>query len=111
MSIPKKGSRKISVNEIKYIWLIRIKPTYMQSDYGSGFLHVAVEKEESLGSTLVIYTNHRHPKDIHVKEIKPVTPSLVANWIEKAIDVGWLPNKKGHQFQVKIDSENHMTII
>ena len=108
MAIPKKGSRKISVNGVSYLWMIRKKPTYSQSVYGSGFLHVAVDTEENTGSTLIIYTNHRHPKAIHVEKIIPVTPSLVSNWIKNAINLGWLPSKKGPQFYVEIDSDNKM---
>jgi hypothetical protein len=35
MSIPKTGSRIISVEGVKYRWRIRRKATYLQSDYGT----------------------------------------------------------------------------
>ncbi|WP_262509589.1 hypothetical protein [Tenacibaculum jejuense] len=43
MAIPKKGTRKIDVDGLKFRWLIRKKATYTQSVYGIGKLHVAIE--------------------------------------------------------------------
>ena len=111
MAIPKRGSRPISVNSINYRWLIRKKATYSQVDYGTGFLHVAIDLAENPGITLVIFTNHKHPNDWATDEIIPITPSIVSTWILKAIDLGWQPNKEGSQFYVKIDKNNTMTKI
>lgn len=47
MAIPKKGSRKITVNNLVFRWLIRRKATYSQVDYGFGKLHVAIELERN----------------------------------------------------------------
>ena len=102
MSIPTKGSRKITVDESNYKWLIRRKETYNQVDYGYEKIHVAIESEEKPNNTLIIYTDRPHPHDIATNEIIPVTPIDIKNWIHEAITIGWQPNKSGPQWHVII---------
>jgi len=101
MAIPKTGSRPISVDGVEYRWLIRRKATYGQSDYGVGRIHVAVEHAKAPGTTLVLFTDRPHPKDWATREVHPVTPSDVANWIRKAIELGWVPTAKGAQLRFR----------
>ena len=98
MGIPKKGSRKITVDGEPFIWLIRKKATYGQTDFGVG-LNVAVEHAEESGSKLIILTDKPHPKDWATREVKAVTPSEVASWINRAIKAGWEPKKSGKPFE------------
>ena len=102
MAIPKKGTRKIVVNELNFRWLIRRKATYTQSDYGTGKLHVAIELEENPGTSLFICTDRKHPKDIGTEVLNPVKPSDISNWIKQALDLGWNPSKNGNPFRTKI---------
>lgn len=102
MAIPKKGTRKITVDTQEYRWLIRKKATYGQTDYGIGRIHVAVEYAENPGTTLFIYTDRKHPKDIETNQVIPVTPSDISLWIKQSIALGWQPEKKGPQFSVEI---------
>lgn len=111
MTIPKKGSRLITVNGVKYRWLIRKKATYSQVDYGIGFLHVAVDLNENPGTTLVIFSNHKHPNDFATEKIIAITPVIVSTWILEAINLGWQPNTKGRQFLVNIDENNTMITV
>jgi hypothetical protein len=104
MAIPKKGTRKITVGNATYLWLIRRKATYNQTDYGIGCIHVAVEHAEVPGTTLVIYTDKGHPKDYGTGKVIPVTPSDVSEWIIQAKDLGWQPEIKGPQLSVEIVS-------
>ena len=103
MAIPKKGSRKIIVNDISYRWLIRRKATYGQVDYGIGMLHVAIELFEKAESVLVIITDKPHPHDIKTNDIVSITPKEVSNWIQEALDLGWKPLQKGPQLHVTIE--------
>ena len=103
MSIPKKGTRKIIVDGQPFIWLIRRQATYTQSCYAGGNIHVGVEHAEKQGSVLVILTDRPHPQcleDIH--EVKPVTPSDTAQWIQQAVQLGWQPQLPGITFKVRI---------
>jgi hypothetical protein len=102
MSIPKKGTRKIIVDGEPFIWLIRRQATYTQADYGCGNLHVAVEHTQKRGSVLVIITDRPHPQCWGTKEVKPVTPSDVAEWIRQAVQLGWQPSAIGNTFKVRI---------
>lgn len=104
MGIPKKGSRKITVDGENFIWLIRRKATYNQTDFGIGFLNVAVEHAEESGSKLVILTDKLHPKDWSTTEVKPVTPLEVSSWINQAIKAGWQPKKSGKPFEFIVSS-------
>jgi hypothetical protein len=103
MSIPKKGTRKIIVDGEPFIWLIRRKPTYGQECFHGGNLHVAVNSVAKLGSVLVIITDRPHPQGLVSKqEVKPVTPSDVAQWIRQAMQLGWQPTRSGIPFQLQI---------
>lgn len=110
MAIPKKGTRKITVGNETYLWLIRRKATYNQTDYGIGCIHVAVEHAEVQGTTLVIYTDKGHPKDYGTGKVIPVTPSDVSKWITQAKALDWEPEKKGPQLSVEIEGDE-MRII
>ncbi len=98
MAIPKKGTRKIIVDNIVYRWLIRRKATYGQADYGNGKIHVAIELEQNPGTTLFIITDRGHPKDYNTITVVPVTPSDISNWIKQALALDWKPETKDSQF-------------
>ena len=128
MSIPKKGTRKIIVDGQPFIWLIRRQATYTQSCYAGGNIHVGVEHAEKPGSVLVIITDRPHPQGwsatncewipvkppdgapqevkvwqiISTREVKPVRPSDVAQWIRQAVRLGWQPQLPGITFNVQI---------
>ncbi len=128
MSIPKKGTRKIIVDGEPFIWLIRRQATNCQADYDGGNLHVAIEHAEKSGSVLVIMSDRPHPQGysltncewipvkprdgappevrvwqiISTQEVKPVTPSDVAQWVRQAMQLGWQPQLRGITFKVQI---------
>ena len=104
MAIPKKGSRKIVVNDTAYRWLIRRKATYSQIEYGNGKLHLAVELYDNPKSTLVIVTDRNHPQTFSSEDIIPITPVDIEAWIKEALHLKWLPSQKGAQFRVKIEN-------
>lgn len=102
MAIPKKGTRKITVYELNFRWLIRRKATYTQTNYGIGKLHVAVELEENPGTCLFIYTDRKHPNDTESEIVNTIKPSDISNWIKQALELGWDPSKNGKPFRTKI---------
>lgn len=101
MTIPRKGSRKIVVDGVKYRWLIRRKATYSQADYGDGKIHVAIESDDKNGTILLIETDRPHPADCATDEVIPVKPSDVASWIKAAIGKGWNPKKSSATFRIQ----------
>ena len=105
MAIPKKGSRTIVVAGVKYRWLIRRKATHGQSDYGVGFIHVAVELFDAPGSTALFWTDRPHPKDIFTVKVQAVTSLDVSSWIVKALELNWQPGAKGSPLYFKIIGE------
>ncbi|MEM9926954.1 MAG: hypothetical protein AAF915_24950 [Cyanobacteria bacterium P01_D01_bin.50] len=104
MGIPKKGSRKITVDGESFIWLIRREPTYFNVGYEVGCLNVAVEHAEGIGSKLVIMAEREVMKDGNLMHFKPVIPSEVASWISQAIKAGWEPKKSGKPFELVVTS-------
>lgn len=105
MSIPKKGTRKITVDKEEYRWLIRRKATHSQSDYGTGCIHVAIEHTEESGTTLLVYTDRKHPKDWSTNTVVSVTPSDITKWITQALKLDWEPKRQGPQLAVEIEGD------
>ena len=103
MSITKKGSRKITINNEDYRWLIRRKATYEQWAYEESMLHVAIERAIKPSSVLHIVTDKRHPQNISNKEISTITPKDISIWIIEALNLGWNTNENGGPFHVKIE--------
>ena len=99
MATRKAGSRKLVVDGVTYRWRIRRRATSLQSDYGHGTLHVAVELAEQPGAILVLYTDRPHPADWGTKEVAPIRPLDVANWVREAMAAGWSPSQPGPQFR------------
>ncbi len=94
MAIPKKGSRKIVVNDIVYRWRVRWKPSYAQECEGSNFT-TAVELFEEPKSVLhITFPWVRYDAYFGVAE-KSVTPKLIEQCIKNALQEGWQPNKNG----------------
>lgn len=111
MALPKKGTRKITVNESDYRWLIRKKATYTQSIYDDEKLSVAIELAENPGTTLHIYTDRDHAYDIKTKKVIPIVPSDISNWINKALLLGWKPLEKGKTFHAEIEDGRLKIIV
>ena len=105
MATRKAGSRNLVVDGIAYRWRIRRRATSLQSDYGGGTLHIAVELAEQPGAVLVLYTDRPHPADWGTKEVTPIRPSDVAKWVREALAAGWLPSQPGPQFRLRYDKK------
>ena len=110
MAIPRKGSRKITVDGENYRWLIRRKATYGQVDYGVGRLNVAIEHADIKGAVLCIYTDKDHPQNYARSVDVSVTPADIAKWIKEALTLNWNSKKQGSQMYVKIEDGKMMKL-
>ena len=99
MSIPKKGSRKITVDGTTYRWTIRRKPSYGQAIDESN-LTAAVELYESPGTTLIVTFPFTRPDSWLTPGNKSVTPSDIKHSIIEALRKGWEPEVNGGAFQM-----------
>ncbi|REJ93574.1 MAG: hypothetical protein DWQ34_10375 [Planctomycetota bacterium] len=103
MTIPRKGSRPIEVDGVKYRWRIRQRPTYMQGVLDHP-LNLAVEIDDDPKSSLIVELAQSHPCNWLGDPAVPVTPSQVAGHIRQALDAGWQPQSQGSAFRLRIDS-------
>jgi len=101
MAISKKGSRKITVDNENYLWLIR-RRVPISLVYGTGYLNVAIDHADNSGTVLVIHTDKEHPHNYGDGLKDFVSPSDIARWISEAQNLGWNPQQKGPQFFVRI---------
>ena len=103
MSIPKKGSRKISVDGHAYRWSIRKKPTYSQSISVGFDFTAAVELYDSPGATLVISFPYTRPDSWILPSNESITPSDIEKAIVMALNNGWTPAKAGRTFHLEYE--------
>ena len=97
MSIPKKHSRRVVVDDVEYRWRVRGRPTYDQA-LTTQPLILAVEQCGKPGSVLVVELAQSHPSNWMRVAASGVTPSVVAHHIRMALRSGWRPACKGPQF-------------
>jgi hypothetical protein len=104
MSIPKKGSRKVVVEDISYRWIIRNKPTYSQAAYKGGKMTAAVELYDKSGCTLHITFPWNRPDNWIEPSKAKVTPKTIEECIVLALQRGWEPKVCGSAFEMKYNS-------
>lgn len=105
MSIPKKGSRKITVDNVLYRWTIRHKPTYTQA-IGQHNVFAAVELYENPGSVLSIKFLWVSYDPYFGVAKESVTPKCIKQCIEQAIKDGWRANENGTAFKIEHTNSN-----
>ncbi|MBP2047630.1 hypothetical protein J2Z21_000552 [Streptomyces griseochromogenes] len=99
MALVKRGSRRISVDDVPYRWRLRGRPTYDQGLVRSPLTY-AVEHAESPGTTLVVTTDQPHPGNWLGAPGTPVLPRDVAAGIRTALAHGWAPRSPGSPFRL-----------
>lgn len=111
MAIPKKGSRKIVVNGENYRWRFRnVYNGEMYTGWGVSFavekfdngktdLHVRLYQAKNLNNPL----NHTFDVDRSLT----ITPKLVAQAIDIALQQDWQPEQNGKTFELNLNSEEH----
>src|SRR5262245_37740363 len=96
MGARKKGSRRIVVDGVVYLWRVPRRPASGAWDGNSGFT-VTVQREDHGGSVLALTVRHQHPAIACVWGNPPVSilQSQVAVAIRQALAEGWQPSEKG----------------
>jgi hypothetical protein len=94
MAIPKKGSRRIIVEQLAYRWSIRPRPTYTQGN-AWGRLTFAVELENVGQSSLIVSVDGSRPDNWLEVPSVIITPVIVRRAIGEALRQGWRPTQKG----------------
>jgi hypothetical protein len=102
MALPKKGTRKITVDGEGYRWMIRKQPTYGQGAFASQ-MTFAVEKIREPQRTLVVTTKVPRPDNWLRTPSASVTPAHVAEAIREARGRGWEPGLPGSAFMMDFD--------
>ena len=105
MAIPKRGSRKITVDGTEYRWSIRRKPSYGQAIEESG-LTAAVELFDNPGATLVLTFPSNRPDSWITPGGPSITPSIMARCIRRSIENGWDAAAPGATFNMEIAAED-----
>jgi hypothetical protein len=104
MSIPKKGSRLITVDGIAYRWRVRHKPTYCQGN-SWGPLTFAVEAD-GLGCVLLVSLPCSRPDAWYGERTMAIQPVLVTATIRRALDHGWDPRQAGSAFTLSLTEDD-----
>ena len=99
MAIPKKGSRKITVDGTDYRWTIRRKPSYGQAIEES-MLTAAIELFENPGSLLLVTFPFPRPDSWVSNDGRAVTPTAIERSIKKSIEAGWKPAQCSPNFNL-----------
>nr|BEK64446.1 hypothetical protein KPHV_16730 [Kitasatospora purpeofusca] len=101
MTLPRKGSRLITVDQVRYRWAVRRRPTYSQG-IGQSPLTVAVERAEEPGSVLVVRFLGAHPGNWLGLPTVGATPASVALAVRDARERGWQPETRGGPFHLEL---------
>ena len=105
MALAQKGSRKLVVDGIAYRWAVRRQPTYCQ-EMGWSNLSFAVEAANDGYCVLHVQTDATRPDSVAVlggnTEVMAVTPAMVADSIQLALQQGWQPHKPGSAFALNL---------
>jgi hypothetical protein len=104
VTIPKKGSRRITVDGSEYRWLIRRKPTYSQANGWTPMI-LAISSSEPQSSSLVVAVAATRPDAWVGAGNTAITPHAVAELIRLAVVRGWDPTSPGSPFLLDAQAE------
>src|SRR5262245_11631786 len=106
MAVRKKGSRRIVVDGIIYLWRFPPRPTQNQEDGWPG-VGVTINREDCRQASLLLAFPQRFRLDGPLVEdpARPVLPSDIARGIKAAIAAGWQPGEPGPQFVFLVQEE------
>jgi hypothetical protein len=94
VTLPSKGSREITIDGVRYRWLVRRRPTYHQGLAWSPLTFV-VEQAESSGARLIVSMGAAHPSNWVAARSVAVTPGIVEEAVRSALSRGWVPARPG----------------
>jgi hypothetical protein len=98
MALQAKGSRRIVVEGIQYLWQIRRRKTALEELK----ITLAVSAQQKPSTALLIDLEQPYPNYwIDFKKPQVVLPRQVEAWIRKALCNGWQPLEAGKPFFLK----------
>jgi hypothetical protein len=100
MSMPKTGSRIITVDGVRNRWRVRPAGTYAQSLVSTG-LTASVELADESGRVLVVEFDGPRPDNWFHADGRVALPRDVAQAIRDAVAAGYDPRSPGGPFFVK----------
>ena len=105
MAVRKKGSRRIVVDGVEYLWRVPRRPSSGAWDGNSGFT-VTVQRADRTGSVLALCSKHQHPIMARMwgSTVVSVLPSQVAAAIRQALVAGWQPGELGCDFGLTLQA-------
>jgi hypothetical protein len=103
--MPKKGSRRITVDGGDYRWRVRRKPSSCQGNAWTP-LTFSVERTEAPGNLLVVSLPCARPDNWLGRRTIPVTPALVAASIRRALEQGWDPGRPGRAMRLEVTEDD-----
>src|SRR5262245_51742092 len=103
VAVSKKGSRRIVVDGVTYMWRFPRRQTQSQEDGWPGVM-VTVNREDCREASLLIaFPNRFHLSGpVGQEPPRPILPSDVAAGIRAALVAGWVSDQPGKQFVQRI---------
>lgn len=101
MGLPKKGSRKILIDDVNYSYMI---------SGNDGFIDLILELDDSRGQRLTVSFDYHHLQEEKKTELgetytsltqtNQITPGVVRQAIHYGIENGWTPNQKSKEIRM-----------
>ena len=95
MAIPKKGFRKVIVDDNEFLWKVRKKVSW--NEIHDGQLGVPIQNVKG-GQLLILTIGYSRSYFIENNEFE-ITPSIIEICIREAIIDGWSHKTKGSQYE------------
>lgn len=111
MTLTKKKSRGISVNDERYRFQVSSTKTDNEGNYS---LNLTIQSEENKGSALKVHglvTRNfwldfpDFGTEVKKEEYPVITPKHISNIIKLALNQGWEPNSPGAVFEITVKNE------
>jgi hypothetical protein len=106
VAVRKKGSRRITVDGVMYLWRFPPRQTQSQEDGWPG-VGVTISREDCRRASLLL----GFPRRFHLSgpfgqdSARPVLPSDVARGIRAALMAGWQADQPGPQFVYRVQED------
>jgi hypothetical protein len=109
MAIRKRGSKRIAVDGILYLWQVRKRKTPEQG-IGTGKTTLVIAAVLKPSRTLIIPLERTYDNYwLDFKLTQPILPNEVEQWIRQAVAQGWQPLEAGKPFEMKQVSEKSIS--
>lgn len=98
MAIPKKGSRTVTVDGVRFRWRIRRQPTYCEGAFACHFSIVVERSEPPSRCVLLLKAAFPRPDNWLGHAAGTITPRMITASIKHALSNGWKPEQAGSAF-------------